>query len=269
MTTETTRETDKLSTEEDWSKAWSGVGDLELEFDPRTPSFRDLHVVLGENLPAGESRTLLEVGCYPGAYMWYFNRYHGYSISGLEYVDWCAAAVRRAFDQRGVATSVYERDFFATDGLDEMPSYDVVFSNGFVEHFEDTEFVVRQHARYCKPGGLVVILLPNHSGVYGDIMKKVAPDKHRIHNLMDGAQLFDAANAVGLERIAEGYAGRLGFWNTCLYETVYPKGRLAYLSVRAPGWVLERVGRVLPNSKSLSPNIYYIGRVPEVGLNFD
>ncbi|MCZ6765724.1 MAG: hypothetical protein O7D32_02200 [bacterium] len=60
--------------------------------------------------------------------------------------------------------------------------------------------------------------------------------------------------------VASGYCGRLGFWNTGLYGKMRRKGRLPYIVVRAPLWALERLGRALPNTASLSPNALLVAR---------
>jgi len=194
--------------------------------------------------------------------MWYFRKYFGYQVSGLEYVDWCAAAVEQSFADFEVPVEVFQEDLFSIRSNFLKRRFDVVFSRGFVEHFHDTKMLLKCHAELCRPGGYVVILIPNHAGIYGRIMKLVAPEKHEMHNLMDIEQLFEGADMAGVVPVSRGSAGRAGFWNTCLYETVKPKGRFWYTLVRGACWLLEPGARLLPRSKALSPNIYLVARVP-------
>lgn len=40
-------------------------------------------------------------------------------------------------------------------------SFDYVYSIGVVEHFKETHIAIKEHIRVCKPGGTVIVLVPN------------------------------------------------------------------------------------------------------------
>jgi hypothetical protein len=90
-------------------------------------------------------------------------------------------------------------------------------------------------------------------------MKWADESKYSMHNCMGLTAMTDALDSVGGATVlAAGYAGRFGFWHTCIYETFKPKGPLVYTAVRGPLWILERAGRLLPNSALLSPTMVVI-----------
>lgn len=261
MSGEAEKNQERLSDPGQWEDAARPKAQESLPFDPRRPGFRDVHRFLEDNLPKGNAR-VLEVGCYPGRYLWYFSQVFAYEVCGLEYVPALAIAARQNLRESGVSNGeVVEGDFFSDEAFSEIGEFDLVYSYGFVEHFEDTEHVLQRHLSCLKPGGLAAIVVPNHSGIYGRIMKWADRERFEMHNCMDYAQFAEnLPTEIPCEVVAGGYLGRFGFWNCWLYQRAATWGKLGYLLVRAPCWLLESVGRLLPNSKTLSPEIGIILR---------
>lgn len=251
----------KLSTQQHWADRWAEAGVKNIGFDPSKPMFIDLHHLFTEFLPKDKQMRFLEVGCYPGSYMWYFYQFFNYQVSGLEYVDWCCDHTRRLLQAQGINGEVIHGDLFAYRPPSVELRWDVVASVGLIEHFTDTVEVIQKHLNLLKPGGYLVLVIPNHQGLYGRILKTMNPKKYQIHNRMGYADIHKALDQLGqTEVLAGGYYGRLGFWNTGLYARVRSMGKLPYLLVRSPFWVLERAGRLLPNSRCFSPNAAVIAK---------
>ena len=250
----------KLSTISDWSDLWAQTSKVRLQFDPERPSFRDLHRLFQKTLPKDSRLRMLEVGCYPGRYLWYFNRYFGYQVSGLEYVDCCCRATVENLREMRLDGKIIHADIFRYEPPPPVRCWDVVASFGFVEHFENTALVLGKHLDLLKPGGYLVIIIPNHHGIYGRILRAADPEKYRIHNLMPYQPIADALRAAGTEVLEEGYYGRIGFWNCGLYQRLHRLGRLTYFAVRAPLAAVEHLGRIIPNSHLLSPNAAVVAR---------
>lgn len=251
-----------LSTKEHWDERWAGAKVSGVRFDPDTPMYRDLHRRLLSHLPRNGSRRFLEVGAYPGYLIWYFNKYFGYQTSGLEYVGWCCQHARSLLAAEGVSAELIEADLFSFEVESESDKWDVVASSGFVEHFPDPAMPLDRHLRVLKSDGYLVIVVPNHTHLYGAIMKHVSPAKYATHNRMSLDDALDALRRVGgCEVIFSGYIGRLGFWNCCLYEVAKRKTGAAYPLIRGPLWMLEHLAQwVLPNSRILSPSFLVIAK---------
>ncbi|MGI9305334.1 MAG: class I SAM-dependent methyltransferase, partial [Gammaproteobacteria bacterium] len=173
----------RLSTPDDWSESWESYNPETVVFDPTKPIFADIHALLQRHLPKDDNSRFIEVGCYPGSYMWYFNRYYGYKPWGLDYVEWCCKACLEHLAKAGVDAEVINADFLSYEPpADEL--WDVVASVGFIEHFTNTEEVINKHLDMIKPGGYLVLAIPNHQKVYGELLKRIDIDKYRIHNCM-------------------------------------------------------------------------------------
>jgi len=251
----------KLSTSAQWDERWSQMAVTDIRFDPENASFRETHRLFQSTLPKRKDFRFLEVGCYPGSRIWYFNKYFGYQGHGLEYVDWCCKRAEEFLAAVDVEAELINEDFFSFTPPKEEKKWDVVGSFGFVEHFEDVEDVVRRHVELIRKGGFLVITVPNHSRINGMLFHLVNRKNFLTHNQMALDNLVQAIEALGTCRIlSAAYLGRIGFWNIGLYERLYKLGRFGYSICRAPFWVVERAGRVLPNSQLFSPIIAVVAQ---------
>jgi SAM-dependent methyltransferase len=75
-------------------------------------------------------------------------------------------------------------DFFSDECLRlYRESFDVVVSRGFIEHFEDPARVVDRHLELLKPGGLLIITIPNLRGVNHALTHLFHRELLPMHNL--------------------------------------------------------------------------------------
>ena len=152
---------------------------------------------------------VLEIGCAPGRWLAFFAREFGLGVAGIELTPDGAAATRRNLEMLGVPhADIRETDFLIAT---PSPSYDVVVSLGFVEHFTDVDAVIARHAAWLRPGGRLIIGVPNFRGVHGWLQKRLDPEILAHHNLeiMDVGRLTGVGAAVGLVTESVGYLGSL------------------------------------------------------------
>lgn len=253
-------ETTRLSTEEYWARMWAKFTTRSLAFNPNKRPFRDQHALASRWLPESEDMTCLEVGCFPGRLMWYFNHYYGYQVSGLEYVARLCGPTRDMLARSGVEAEVFQEDFFSFAPADGR-QWDVVASFGFIEHFSDTHDVIRRHVALVKPGGYLFISIPNHAGILGRILKAIDPKNYATHNRMTYEDMRHGVEAQGsMEVLDGGYCGHLGFWNLGLYSRLVSRSWLLWTGVRAALSLIECPARLLPDSMSISANAAIVAR---------
>ncbi len=254
----------KLSTKQQWEERRSKQDKARLSFNPWQPMFRERHKLFKKYIPRVEKGTMLEVGAYPGTYLRYFYEYFGYTPWGVEYVESSAKKAVSLLKAEGVPGVILNRDFFELK-LSEAPTaegWDLTVSFGFVEHFDDSKDAVEKHIAVTRPGGLVIISIPNHAGFQGWIMKKVDRNKWNQHNKMSLEDLEDAVQRAGDgEIVFSGYVGRIGFWAAGLYELVRTRYSNFYPLMRAPLWLIEKIGQwIVPNNRWTSPDAVVILR---------
>ena len=189
----------------------------------------------------------------------YFNQHFGYEVSGLEYVDRCARESQEMLDRDGISAEVIHDDLF--EFVPES-QWDVVGSFGFVEHFEDTQDTIEQHLKLLKPGGWLVLSIPNHSGVSGSVMRLIDRKLYASHNQMSADDLAAGAEQTGaLEILTAGYYGHFSLCNAGIYRTARPLlPGPAFLGLRAGMAALDLAGRLLPDGRLLSVGAYLIAR---------
>jgi len=157
----------------------------------------------------GSKGEVLEIGCAPGRWLAFLSREFTLSVSGIEYTADGAAATRRNLELLGVKNAdIREADFLTAT---PSPKYDVVVSFGFVEHFTDVEAVIRRHVAWTRPGGRVIIGVPNFRGVHGWLQKGLDAEVLAHHNLtiMDVDRLAELGPAAGLVTESVEYLGSL------------------------------------------------------------
>jgi len=231
-----------------------------LAFNPKRRPFRDQHALAMQWLPKSRDMTFLEIGCYPGRFMWYFNRTYGYRVSGLEYVEDLCEPTREQLARSGVEAEVIHGDLFSFAPAGGR-QWDVVASLGFIEHFSDVSDVVRRHVDLVKPGGYLFMSIPNHAGINGRVLKCIDPKNFATHNLMTYEDMLAAVRArASMEVLGGGYCGHLGFWNIGLYSKLAARSRLLCAGVRAALSLVELPARCLPDSKGLSANAAIVAR---------
>lgn len=162
-----------------WDAYWEGLG-LPTRLDP---SFAfDRCFARGLDLAfADVTGSVLEIGCAPGKWLAYLAERRGLAPAGIEYSPEGLRATRRNFELLGLTgAELIEADFFA---LAPEPRFDAVASYGLIEHFDDPAAVLDRHVAWLKPGGRLVIGVPNFRGVHGALQKRLDPKILALHNL--------------------------------------------------------------------------------------
>lgn len=102
----------------------------------------------------------IELGC--GAGMMSSRLAHqGYEVSVLDISQNALNAAKQNFDRLGVQGTFIQGDMFKS-GLDGE-SYDIVWNQGVIEHFDDIEGAIKSMNNLVKKEGYLVIFVPAHN----------------------------------------------------------------------------------------------------------
>jgi cyclopropane fatty-acyl-phospholipid synthase-like methyltransferase len=145
----------------------------------------------------GPGSALIELGCGGSVLLPYFAKEYGLKVFGLDYAPEGCRLAGDILREEGVEASIEVGDIFDPP-TDYMQRFDVVFSNGLVEHFNDTSGVFRAVAAFARRGGLVVTLVPNMNGIVGLCQRLLAPEVFSTHLPLTVAQLRLAQERAGL-----------------------------------------------------------------------
>lgn len=194
---------DRLTDVAFWDDFWEGV-QLPTGVDASLPFDRGMREFLADVL-ADESGDVLEVGCAPGKWLAVAHEIAGLRPSGIEFSPGGVSATNRNLELLGIEPGeIMGADFF---DVDPAPRFDVVLSLGFVEHFEDVWAVLDRTVAWLRPGGVLVVGVPNFRGVHGFLQRVCDPGVLAAHNLdvMDPRVLTDWADSRDMDVVRAGY----------------------------------------------------------------
>lgn len=223
-------------------------------------------VLLAPYLPVRSDWKLVEIGSAPGHTLLGLHYRFGYDPFGVEYTPNGVEINRRAFTEAGLdPAQVIHADFFADEFQQRYrEGFDVVFSNGFIEHFTDVKQVVRQHVNLLRPGGRLVIVIPNLRGLNWALTSFFHREVLAVHNLtiMDQSVFEGLFDGMGLRQLSCGYLGIF----TCKLQNTAPNSWKRYLLALAcrlelPFEVMFRLvfRRWHPRAWWCSPYLVYVG----------
>jgi len=211
-----------------WDDYWNGIKlpsvvNMDFSFE------RCLSEVLLRRLKEiGVEGRVLEIGAAPGKWLTFLRFNGNYSVSGIEYSEKGMNALKKNFDILGIEyDKLYFGDFFT---LTAEPIYDIVFSLGFIEHFEDPDVVIRQHLKWLKSGGVLVLGVPNFRGIHGFFQRILDLSIYNAHNtsIMSLKYFTDLETKFKIKAHSVEYLGSfepaLPIWNKkWTFKTLLPK----------------------------------------------
>ncbi len=103
-------------------------------------------------------RTILEIGAYPGRYLAYLASKFDLRPTAIDFNS-DRKKIELAMQAMGVQDYDVIQDDFLSITLDQQ--FDLVYSIGFIEHFENFNEVMDKHVQLVKPGGALLIMVPN------------------------------------------------------------------------------------------------------------
>jgi len=228
--------------------------------------------ILPRYLPRDGGQRVLELGSAPGLFLLQFARTFGYQPFGVEYSEAGVTANRRVFAAFGIPPeNVIQADLFdASFQSTYRDAFDVVTSYSLIEHFADPADVVVRHVNLLKPGGHLIVLVPNLRGANHSLYKFFNAKDLASHNLeiMDREPLLACFPTDELECLHIGYLGTFTFQ---LFNVERDSRRWPLLKICKKAQSLLNIGYrlVLRNrgleSRTLSPWLLYVGKKKVTG----
>ena len=245
----------------------------ELEHDPRLPDLlkrRDhaFAALFDRLLPRTGRPAVLELGCGASQWLPYLALYKRCDVTGLDYEATAASLTVANLRGAGADGTILCRDAFDTTvNADLAGRFDLVYSTGLVEHFEDVVPRLRAIKTYVRPGGFVLTTVPNLQGVnwllqrFGDVRIL------ETHIVYDVATLRRCHEEAGFTTVEAAYTGFYdGYVSATAPSTPAARRRIhgglcRVSNLAAHAWLTLTRGRLAPELGWLAPAVYYVGRV--------
>lgn len=167
-----------MTTQRYWERVHAGQPRMRLP-SLLVTSTRNLQRLLSTLIAPGMN--VLEIGFAPGKSLSYVAKVFGARVSGLDFSVQGVLFAKTLFERLGIPGDLRCEDVFATTF--SPSTFDVVYSVGLIEHFDDPRPLVRRHVELLKPGGTALILIPNYRDLYGRLQHYFDPENLTIHNL--------------------------------------------------------------------------------------
>lgn len=280
----TRRQQEYLTTATDWDTAHSGKHNhsflaplSEKLFGKRGHRFiraggLPMHIlreaILARHIPVRSDWNMLEIGCAPGQILAGLHRRFGYAPFGIDYSPEGIAQTLPVLAELGFdASHVVQADLF-DDGYvaTHRASFDVVCSFGVIEHFEQPALVVARHTALVRPGGFVVITIPNLTGLYlaaCRVFNSAVIPKHNTAIM----SLAAFKNCFKDARLEECFCGYVGPTTSSLLNSpprTLRKSILTAIQMAERPWQFLRLGLFgtrFVSSRWFSPYLVFVGQV--------
>ena len=222
-----------------WDEYWANcklpnVVDYSFSFE------RCLAQALKANLPVVQGE-VLEVGCAPGKWLAFMATEFGLKPNGIEYSEAGMSATVKNFQLLGLISGrIRAGDFFQ---IKPDRQFDVVMSFGFIEHFSEVDAVIDLHMQWLRPGGTLILGVPNFRGIYYFLQKlldKTILDKHNLE-IMCPEFFYNLAERSQLTPVAVRYIG--SFEPSLPIPSQGKNGALQFM-VRGGLWLARKVRRL-------------------------
>lgn len=249
-----------LTEREMWDRVWLRRA---VVAPPRADWYPDRRFMeLFSALPRPERPVVLEVGAGASRWLPFLARKWDADVWGIDYSQPGCDLARSALVAAGVGGRILERDLFDDAGV-LAARFDIVFSFGLVEHFEDTAGVMGHIARFVRSGGLVVTIVPNMCGLAGVLQRLADREIYDEHLKLDPHSLAAAHRAANLQIVRSEWYG--SYDPAVVNETRTSRiGRLLLrawrVSSRSLFWRTFDSLRVAPEGRFLSPYVLCVAR---------
>jgi 2-polyprenyl-3-methyl-5-hydroxy-6-metoxy-1,4-benzoquinol methylase len=215
-------------------------------------------------------RTFFEVGCGSSGWLPYFAVKYNFQVSGLDYSEIGCQLAKKNLEILNIDyVDIFCKDFFLPDPT-EGKKYDVVFSYGVIEHFNEPIKVAGIFNSFLNEGGVMITLVPNFNGITARLTKYFIKDVYDIHNIISPKELASYHTNNGLTIIQNGYAGIFALqvipWiksRHWLFKEGTMRRRLLLFMIRGADRVMGAIFKALPfdlPSRIFSPYVICIAK---------
>lgn len=249
----------KLTEKEYWDNYWESI-DLPIEVKKGKDNFLlNEELKIFEKFLPKKKLSILEIGGAPGGYLAYMHKQFGYEIHCLDYSEIGCEKTEENFKLLNIPGKVHNLDIFSEKV--DLPLFDIVFSMGVIEHFEDVNPIIQKHLDLLKGGGILLLGLPNFSGVNQLFLRRLAPNLLSQHNLktMDIRNWHKFENKFGLETISRRYIGGFEPMTFMIREKKSLINNLLFLKAKALNRIFHKNFSFLRKYNSRYFSAYIIG----------
>jgi 2-polyprenyl-6-hydroxyphenyl methylase/3-demethylubiquinone-9 3-methyltransferase len=191
----------------------------------------------------------------------------GCSVAGIDIEPHAASLADANLYGAGGFGEIFCRDAFDLDAnADLQGSFDLVYSRGVIEHFDDVANRLKVLARYIAPGGRILTTVPNMQGLNWLLQRIGDLGRLEMHVVYDVERLVRVHEEAGYALVAAGYVGFHDAYLTATTPTTRSRRRQLHsrlcrtTSMCSTAWLRAGRGAMTPELSWLAPHVFYVGR---------
>lgn len=214
---ENIEKTEIKSQKEHWDNSYiKSSRNINPNWKPIYYDFRSIASVIEPIIQKDNVKSIMEIGCGDSIWLPYFLKTFNCEGGGIDYSEIGCNELKERLGVCGVCADVFCKDIFEIErenGLhmeNQKIEYDLVYSLGVIEHFENTQRIIEIFAKIVKEKGYIVSIIPNFSSFsfHKLFCYCYQPEILKIHNLLSLPDLIKAHNIGGFRVVSSGYLGK-------------------------------------------------------------
>ena len=211
--------------------------------------------------------TLLDIGCAAGTFLVGMKRHGDWTLHGVE-LSPGVAEIARERHGLDVFTGTLEEAAYPDDTFDAITLWDVL------EHLHDPAASLREIRRILKPGGVLIIRVPNLASwdarLFGDAWAGLDAPRHlyvfspqTLSHMLEGAELDVLSHSSGIGSYVT-FVLSVRFWLTARGAAERTKERISRLLYHPAARILSVPIFYIPSQLRRGPLVVTTARKPEV-----
>jgi SAM-dependent methyltransferase len=125
-----------------------------------------LSIYLDKYIVDNKKYSFIELGCAGSSYLPYLaKKYDNLHLFGIDKSKMGCKLALIGFDKDIQKFNIVHGDIFKSPLKTEK--FDIVFSLGLLEHFDNPSLILKKHVELLKPNGLLICVVPNFYGIQG------------------------------------------------------------------------------------------------------
>jgi 2-polyprenyl-3-methyl-5-hydroxy-6-metoxy-1,4-benzoquinol methylase len=151
-------------------------------------------------------KKFLEFGCGASAWLIYFAKEFHFDVTGVDYSKIGCKLAKENLRLNKVKGKIICEDFFNLNPS-QIGKFNIIFSAGVIEHFDDPSKVLKIINNLLEPNGIVIVSVPNIKGIYGTISKILYRNIYEKHKLISKEDMNSYLKKAGFEHTKSTYFG--------------------------------------------------------------
>lgn len=169
-----------------------------------------IELIIASTIEKYKPNTVLEIGCGNSNWLPYIAQKWDVTVYGIDYSQAGCNLVIRKLVRKEDKNNIFCIDFFDQEAMRCIPKVDFIYSLGVVEHFSNTEEVIKIFSSLLNPDGILLTEVPNITGIYKWILQAYQPKIYKKHKALTNSELKKVYEKNNFKIVKEGKLGC--FW---------------------------------------------------------